>query len=447
MTDGGGRRLKAQRVLFEEFREPPGVADTFWNDPLATIKTSTDAKAYVAGILRVCTDADFESFVRLYHGQSVVQGGAGKIRPIPLDDRVEELLDAIDSHHDFGPDVLKVLDPPIPKKFPSNWDDDVAVLDFLGKTPSFSFKNKRCVPNPMAGAHLWKSFDYPNDEADVHRLVARHDQSIRMQWSRRDTRILPVDIPFTKGAYVTDRKILRFQTIVTLCRSMKEWFGPHQGFLLDGGDVPIMQLVTGLFEIHNALKLGFVMHAKWAKLKKAVRDEVETVPGTAWERVATDANVFDAPDLAQRVNFDPRPTGRVNSTVTLLGGKNGLSIDVELAVHGRLHLTKEDCEGYSSKYAVRAAWNAFKRGDEAMSGFSIQQWLDLKRAGDRGQVLHALQYDQVVVTGDRYMAMHAFAVGAKFIYVRRSRPLLRDHPYHRIYTLVLGRGTASRKAN
>ena len=445
METHGGTRLTRDRVLqWVDKNDDATEDDPIWEDALVSMQGSEDARAYVKSCLDACSLSQFESLVRLYCGKPKTTRGGGKpTQPEEaLDTDLEQLLDGLDTFHDFPEYAHDALTLRVPKHFPKDWEE-WTVIQYLARTQTLVFpkakRGWRHVVNPTFGCALWKSFEYPNDEADIHALFHRHECSLRHRFALANReRLLAVDIPIYKWGRRLDQKLLRFKAIVLACRAVREWLGPSCAFLMDGADPVVSRFVTGVFQVNDAFVEGVTLDKKWKDVQKAVREELEgdSQPVTEWKRVVADANVFDPPPLASDVNFDTRPTGRVNANVALLGG-TAQEVRVELAGKQRI-LTKSRCMAYSSTGAAMQALEAYERNAPTSMNYTVHQWMDFKRAGDRGQVLHAKRYDQVVVTKDRFMALYAYAMGVRFILVRRKRPLIKEHPYHEAYTLVLG---------
>lgn len=434
MVKGGGRLTRDRVLKWVDIDGGPP------EDPLVAITTHDDARAYVDACLKACNPAQFEALARLYFGVASRphKGGSDNEPVAELQDDIRRLLDGVDTMHDFPETGQRYVDTPLPLHFPTSpneWD----TIQFLARNRTLIFRRGRHVANPMWGAYLWKLPEYPDDDADVHSLFQRHESSVRHRLLANRDRLLPVDIPVYKWGRRLEHRLLRFKSIVLTCRAVRDVLGSMCEFLMDGEDPFASRIVTGVFQINDVLESSFKMDKKWGDVRKAVRNELAQVssPVAEWKRMVADANVYDSAALADLAEWDPRPTGRVNANVALYGGTRD-TVVVDLA-GDKQTMTKKRCMNYSSKQSAAIAIEAAEQGTRLLT-HSVHQRLDFKRAGDRAQVLHAQRYNQVVVTQDRLMALYAYALGVRFILVRHRRPLIKEHPYHEAFTLVLGAG-------
>jgi hypothetical protein len=204
-------------------------------------------------------------------------------------------------------------------------------------------------------------------------------------------------------------------------RCIREWLGEDTEFLIDGADVAMSRFITGILRLSSPLHEGFQVDQPWNGTQKTLRailkKDKENTPAQ-WKRVFCDANIYDAASLGKNLEYDPRSTGRVNKSLAIRS-INETHVELKVVKDAWRLYEKDLCRFLSSSSSVKAAFMCSQQNKPLPLGLSLDQWLDLKRAGDHGQVEHAARYNQVIVTCDRRMAFYAYARGVRCIWAQR----------------------------
>lgn len=447
----GGRLTKADVLKLVE------ATNLIANDPLLALNSDEELQAYIQTSLSRLTPQQFATLVKRFYGikrqqkqkQPTQSGGAPRI-----DEAVVRLVDTLDTIHDFYDNEAKAVPPSIMNALPPfeipkglrdyEMSDEWRVIHFLSHTKRLTFhskkKGKRVVDNPLYKFAIDTTYEYPNYDNDMDSLYQRQATALNNRLASA-SEFVHADLHTFASPNRIKQKTLRFASLIDVCRAIEICFGSTADFALDNGHSPVVQLAIRIFKLRSLLEVGFRSHQNWETLQETVHQAIGQQTQITWRSVASDAHVYDSPELDPYAEFDARPTGRVNDSVVLGGGERE-KIGVTLGDRRERKLTKVECQTYSRIQNVATNINLFSGYVDPHNpeSFEAKEWLDFKRAGDQGQVVNAKRYGRVVVTRDKYLALFAYMHRVPFILVRERQPLFKECVIRSIFTFTMYRG-------
>lgn len=439
----GGRLTNADVLKMKD------IEFTDW--PELRLTTDEQIRKFIAGNLSNLSNAQLNSVLKRLYPKPNARGGAlgtpGTLLPL-IDPHIEVFVEALDTIHDFYDKHTKQINPSIinalrPYKIPKGLKDhelfdEWQVIHFMSHTKMLTFRTGRkktnIVQNPIYVLGLDSMYKYPNYDADMDKLYQRQVASLQNRIANGSP-FIHVDMQSFSSYEKLHSKAIRFVTLLDVCWAVQKHFGDHAVFAADNGFNPAVHLVVRVFKIRSLLDVALPNSDKWACFSTTLRERILSADQNTWHLVNNDAHVFDAPPVDTRVEFDERPTGYVNQSVSL-GGGTPTKIRVALGGGAERELTKSECMEFSQSRSINAHINMDLRDPP---NFSITQWLDFKRAGDLGQIMNAKRYGRVLITSDKYMAMMAYMHRTPFILMRERAPIFKEHIIRNITTFTMYR--------
>ena len=471
-------RPLAEREYFEE--------SLLENDFLQDTQSLVEARRWVDKVVSESRPLEVLRYVELFIGKGPLRqrrkrkkGGAIEERcDDQHDPRIYRLLALADSVHDglsqsFGQSPESIMgymgltanDLPNGLK-PATLRTEAKVIDFLQRRKKLRFE-KEDIANPCHGADL-AHFDLQaarlvNPKPSVDVLTATYRQAAeavkRMDLSA-SRRVLCVPVySMLEMHNPRSSKLQRIQLaqLLDLAARIRTWFGERCVFQPDTYH-PVLKFVTATKWINKAFYNKFVVEQDYhvvkyeSEISRAIaRAGVGT---TAWEMVLCDANYYDGTSISDALPIDTAATGWVfRHGIIGIGPHNvrleGISDDGKVKrvkysefLDNKLDSDEVERESTRSTLSTAALFSQLpgarrnRRG--VLSNAEACQQLNMKRAGDWGQVEACKRSGRIFLTEDRLAALYAFYRKVPFV-------LIRIHDYQDLghdmtqYSCCLGR--------
>lgn len=330
--------------------------------------------------------------------------------------------------------------------------------------------NEEIVPNPLYKMSLTSQLDASIDSFEtLDAMFEAAQRSVQGKLANMDARTCPIDL-YVDYSRINPKstRSLKIHQLVQLCTGIRKWYGNELVFQLESANDGLVQLITGVKNIHASLLENLVFNPISTvaeineKIRKAMMDSVtESNAELHWTTFTTDANVFDAADNKNRPDDDMRPTGPVfaefvpyqidlQGLVAIKGEtQTGVKVtitDSDGTVHNLTIPAKNTTKYFSKKYIanrLNTQVTKINHLGDLLTTFSEPLQLAIKRAGDWGQVENALKYNKIFVTSDRIAALYAAFRQCRFIFLRREEhfntDMKSDYRQFLRYTFILGR--------
>ena len=342
------------------------------------------------------------------------------------------------------------------------------VVQFLQRRKTLKFEHD-IVENPLHGADL-AHFDVQkarvvtqNPKVDylaaTYRQAAASVHHMGLSSTRR-TLCLPIySILYSQESNPKLRRIQLAQ-ILDLAARMRHFLGRSCVFQPDTYH-PLMKFMLAIRFINKAFFDKFVIDRDFHVMKyeheirQAIAERGEELK-TDWGMTLCDANIFDGTSIPDPLPVDSRATGWIfRHGIPGISPHNlrleGLSSDEKVTISEykhdeRLHKLVRDRDQARDDFST-GKLNADLPGARPDSDSErpnptlaeVSRLLNLKRAGDWGQVEACKRHGRVFLTADRLAALYAYHRGVSFL-------LLRIHDYSELqydmiqYSCCLGRG-------